>query len=124
MEPNNFEILPTLSDDPHKLLGQIRHFVMRCHSVLKEGKEPNLIGMESQVKILCDQIHALEVEEAQQLRPRLDSLVEELDELTLALKKQKELVQRQLEELTRQHRASNAYQKVGASVPLKTEDED
>ncbi len=109
------EILPTITSNPVLMLGQIRHFVTQCRKLLEEGGEPELAGMDDQVKELCKLIKTLDSKDAQQLRPRMESLVEELDELAYALTKQKDLVMAQLEELNKQQKANTAYQRVGAT---------
>lgn len=109
------EVLPAITGDPKLLLGQIRRFVIECRKLLSEGEEPDLTGMDDQVRMLCGHIKQMAPSDAEQLRPRLDSLVQELDELSVALTKQKELVLSQLQELNRQHQANTAYQKAGAT---------
>lgn len=113
------ETLPSITGNPALLLGQIRHFVSECRKLLEEGGEPEITGMDEQVKFLCDQIKKMPAEESDQLRPKLDSLVVELDELSLALQKQRQIVLEQLEELNRQQKANAAYQKAGAGAPPK-----
>jgi len=121
------EILSTITGDPKLLLGQIRHFVMECRKLLDDGGEPDLNGMDDQVRKLCGRIKQMAPADAEQLRPRLDSLVQELDELARALTRQKEIVLAQLQELNRQHQANTAYQKAGATglpMPAAPESEE
>lgn len=115
------ETLPSITENPSLLLGQIRHFVSECRKLLEEGGDPELTGMDDQVRFLCAQIKKMEPEESDQIRPKLDSLVEELDDLAQALQKQRQLVLEQLEELNRQQKASAAYQKASAGTPKKPE---
>jgi hypothetical protein len=123
MTQPTLETLPNILFDPELLLGQLRQFVGRCRSLLEDGTEVELTGLDDQVRLLCEHIRGMEHEDAQQLRPKMQSLVEELDLLSTALLKQKAAVSAELAELSRQRNANAAYQRVESSVP-RDEDED
>lgn len=107
----------SISQDPHLLLGQIRHFANRCRSLLDDGIDVDLHGMDDQVQVLCAKVKDMPNEEALKMRPKMDSLIQELDDLAEALENQKARVKAQLNDLVRQQKAHIAYQKVESSAP-------
>jgi hypothetical protein len=118
IEHPKLETLPSILNDSHLLLVQVRRFVTQCIAVLDAGEQPDVMGLDDQVKILCGHIAQMSVEEAAKMRPKMDSLIDELDQLSQALSKERALVKEQLNDLTRQQQAMAAYQRVNGSVPL------
>ncbi len=110
-----------IMEDPQMLLGQIRHFANQCCKLLEEGQEVDVTGLDAQVQKLCTRVNAMPVEEAMKLRPKMDSLIEELDALSEALENQKALIKAQLNDLVRQQKAHVAYQTADASAPRSEE---
>ena len=111
----------SITQDPHMLLGQIRHFATRCRTMLEDGIDVDLHGMDDQVQILCAKVKEMPSEEALKMRPKMDSLIQELDDLAEALETQKARIKAQLNDLVRQQKAHVAYQKVESSAPREEE---
>ncbi len=123
MEAPKLETLQSIIDDPAILLGQIRHFAHRCRAVLEEGGEVDLAGMDAQVQVLCKQVDNMPLAEGLKFRPKLDSLINELDDLAVELENQKIIIHAQLNDLVKQQKANQAYQKVESSVPIAPTEE-
>lgn len=123
MELPKLETLPGILNDPHLLLSQIRRFTAQCIKVLDAGEQPDLMGLDDQVKILCSHVSKMELKDAEAMQPKMDSLVAELDQLAKAIGRERALVAEQLNDLNRQRQALGAYKKVDASVPLPADGE-
>lgn len=100
-----------------KLIRQMQDFMAHCYALMQQGQEPDLTGLDDQVELLCHGIATMNEEESARLRPKLDTLVEELTALGNQLQAQKDDLSRQLGALNNQKQAHNAYQRATASVP-------
>jgi hypothetical protein len=111
------DTLQSILQDPPLLLSQLRRFVTQCCTLLEEGGQPELKGLDDHVRILCDHINAMPSNEADKFRPKLESLVAELNGLSQLLDAQKGDIVEQLANLSRQRQAHAAYERVNTSVP-------
>ena len=97
----------------NQIIIQLQTFMGRCEELLDEGKEVNLAGMDEQVATLCEAIAQMPFEQADRLRPKLDSLMQEFDTLSQKLQQQKDLLSGELSRLNQQKQAHSAYQRAG-----------
>lgn len=104
-----------VGEDPNHVIAQIQEFMKRCAVLLEEGKEPDLSGLDVQVEALCQAIANMSYEESDRMRPRLETLVQQLGELGRSLQEQKDALSQQLGALNNQKQAHSAYQRAHAS---------
>jgi len=107
-----------------KLIREIQEFMATCAALMEQGKEPDMSGLDDQVEKLCLGIAAMDDDEADRMRPKLDTLVEELTVLGNKLEEMKESLGKQLGSLNNQKQAHNAYQRAGASADMTTKRKD
>ena len=113
---------PELLEDPDYLINKIRAFMEDCRKLLEEGNEVSVVGLDDQVKELCDVLNAMPVREGDKFEPKLQTLIDELDALGNALMAQRDAIRAELAGLNQQQKAATAYQKAATHHPLKPED--
>jgi cell fate (sporulation/competence/biofilm development) regulator YlbF (YheA/YmcA/DUF963 family) len=94
------------------LLNEVEEFIAAGHTMLMEGEMPDLQGLDDKVRRLVQRIQQFSVEGFSQLQPRLNEVMEGLDQLKSSLQQQKVLVENRINELPGAQKAHNAYQKV------------
>lgn len=115
MEHPTLENSPEILDNPESLLAAIRRYVVLCLRYLEAGHTPMMEGLDAQVKMLCAQVEKMEAKTAEMLRPKMDSLVAELDDLAKALNEERVGVVEQLNDLGRQQQGLTAYQRASVT---------
>ena len=120
MKQPELETLPSILNDPSLLLSQIRRFVAQCMVLLEEGGQPELMGLDDQVKILCEHVAKMDLKEAEILSPKMGSLIAELDQLAKMISKERALVMEQLNELHQQQKAFSAYSRASITRPTES----
>lgn len=111
-------------EDPQFLIGKIRQFMRRCEEALDVNQQPDLTGLDEQVRELTESMNHLPVQELKTMKPKLDELMQELNVLGKKLSEQRDAIRNHMQGLNHQQHANSAYAKAQASAPTTASTEE
>lgn len=99
------------ADDARQLVAEISTYIAQAKAALEKGVLIDLAGLDSQIRLLCEEIIRMPVGESRPFREVLAELSDELGLLRDALGAARSDVQDQLEALNMRQKAAHAYKK-------------
>lgn len=105
------------SHSPDALLDQVSRFVADTHVLLEQGALIEMNQFDQQVRQLCDAVLALSQDDRVLYADRLQALLAELKNLGDAMIAQKDMLAREIQQLSQHRKASVAYRTTDMSNP-------
>ncbi len=94
-----------------KLLNEVETYIADACEMLEKGEYVELKDLDTRVAVLCKEIQALPVIDARQYMESMERTMERLDALQFLMREHQNVMQKQLNNLELNKRASLAYAK-------------
>lgn len=91
------------------LFSDISQYIADCRALLDSGNVVELSGLDDKIRILCEQTMELTPQDKDVYAERLGVLAVELEALSSALHEQKQMVEREIDQVAGSRKASIAY---------------
>lgn len=95
-----------------KLFDEIEHFIAESHALLEQGAIMEMAGLDSQVKVLCDQVLALSQDDRVRHAKRLQKLLGDLTVLGNSMVAHRDAMAEEIRNLADHQKANVAYRVV------------
>lgn len=107
---------------PDTLLEEVSAFIKNSRRLLENGELAQLAGMDDQMRELCDGILRLSVEERAQYAERLQSLFQDLEQLSHVIQNMRDATVKEASQLSHHKKAHVAYRTAESSDQLHKKD--
>jgi ribosomal protein L22 len=108
-----------MSQDIDEMIEQVHAYVADATSLLAQGEYSNLSELEPRVKVICEVIQGMRVDQAQVYLPQLEALYAHVDGLKAHMQEHQADIKQEMGGLTYNQRATHAYAKSGSLSDTK-----
>ena len=91
LPPDQGDLPPPDADALNAQLSSVLDYVRQCDLRVGKGEVMDLSGLDRTVMAMCEEIVRLPAPQARNLQPRMQQLVESLDQLALRMREQRAL---------------------------------
>lgn len=103
------------SPSPQQLYHDIMEYIKDARELTERGQFVELSALDARVQALCEATQQMQVQDAQQFKPQLDEMMQELSNLQQMFIERRDGLGEELGELGRRRQAAMAYKQNEAS---------